>query len=645
MNTQAKFFLLLLFLSLILGMGIIIPGFLKIREFEFSEAEIYLRDRNALLYQEIQRSKGVLKDAGVTDIESYVSASKQKLIERHQSGEPDTRISTFIISKNGQALLSQQGQHVLALPTDLREIIASGDHEFAEYAAGAEKWRIVVDEDTDWGWSVVTAIAESEIYRDSNAYLKFVLFVSIGVLLAVLLVYMTLTRQIRHRFSNIIEGIKEYKLGQSAPDTEISESDEIGLLQRHIHTMMDGISQEMQARKETESALEAAKIEAENANRAKSEFLANMSHEIRNPLNSVIGFSELLSKTDMNQEQSEYLKYLMHASSNLTATINDILDLSKIEYGVVEIVPEHFNFADDIRKTFGLYLPQAQNKGLEMMCNISESVPEQIYGDRARCSEIVSNLLSNAIKYTNHGRITLDMNLEHESENLHVLRISVSDTGIGINKDEEKSIFRAFSQANVDGSSDQQLGKGVGLGLAIVRRLLNLMGGSIELESEPGKGSRFSVVIPFEKHAIQDTGIFDAPELESRQTSGLLALVADDDFLNQKYVEQILNQNGIETVLASDGKQALDKILAQEFDILLLDIRMPEMTGVEVMEYVRTQLPSPAKHTPIIALTANAYESDIKRYLDAGATSYMSKPYSAEELLDTIHNAIDTVAA
>ena len=636
---------MLLFLSIILGMGIIIPGFLKIREFEFNEAEIYLRDRNTLLHQEILRSKEVLKDAGVMDIESYVSASKQKLIERYQEGEADKRISTFIINEDGQALLTQQGLQALALSSSLRESIASSDSEFIEFNAGTEPWRVISNHEKDWGWSVVTAIAETEIYRDSNAYLRFVLFVSSGVLLAVLLVYMTLTRQIRRRFSSIIEGIKEYKLGQSAPVTETFAPDEIGLLQRHIHTMMDGISQEMRARKETESALEAAKIEAENANRAKSEFLANMSHEIRNPLNSVIGFSELLSKTDMNQEQKEYLKYLMHASSNLTATINDILDLSKIEYGIVEIVPEHFNFAEDVRKTFGLYLPQAKNKGLEMKCNIDGSVPEQIYGDRARCSEIVSNLLSNAIKYTNQGQITLDMNLDHQNETLHVLRICVSDTGIGISEEEEKTIFRAFSQANVDGNSDKQLGKGVGLGLAIVRRLLNLMGGSIDLESEPGKGSKFSVIIPFEKHTAQESVIFDVPAPESHPKSGLLALVADDDFLNQKYVEQILNQNGIETVLASDGKQALDRILAQEFDILLLDIRMPEMTGVEVMEYVRTQLPSPAKHTPIIALTANAYESDIKRYLDAGATSYMSKPYSAEELLNTIHTAIDSVAA
>lgn len=645
MNTQAKFFLMLLLLSIVLGMGIIIPGFLKIREFEFNEAESYLRDRNGLLQQDLARSKKVLEDAGVADIDSYVIASKNKLLERYRDSEPDARISTFILSEDRQFLLAQQGRNKLELSPGFATTDSETSAEIFEYKQGTDTWRVVSNRDEDWGWTVATAISDHEIYRESNAYLKFVLFVSSGVLLAVLLGYMTLTRQIRRRFRNIIEGIKQYKLGQQAPTVDTYESDEIGLLQHHIHTMMDSISEEMQARKETESALETAKIEAENANRAKSEFLANMSHEIRNPLNSVIGFSELLSKTKMDKEQSDYLKYLMHASSNLTATINDILDLSKIEYGVVEIIPQHFDFAEDVRKTYGLFRPQAENKGLNVECNISPQVPKQIYGDRARCSEIVSNLLSNAIKYTNHGRIVLDMGLDHETDRSQVLRISVTDTGIGISKEEEKTIFRAFSQVGGDRTSDQQLGKGVGLGLAIVRRLLNLMDGSIELESEPGKGSKFSVVIPFEKHVAQNIEVFDSPEPEPQTRPGLLALVADDDFLNQKYVEQILNQNGIDTVLANDGKQAVDKILAQDFDILLLDIRMPEMTGVEVMEYVRTKLPSPAKLTPIIALTANAYESDIKRYMDAGATSYMSKPYSAEELLETIHTAIDSVAA
>ncbi|MGB5707032.1 MAG: ATP-binding protein, partial [Arenicellales bacterium] len=413
----------------------------------------------------------------------------------------------------------------------------------------------------------------------------------------------------------------------------------------HIHTMMSRISKEIETRKETESALETARIEAENANRAKSVFLANMSHEIRNPLNSVIGFSELLSKTKMDKEQSGYLKYLMHASKNLSATINDILDLSKIEYGIVEIVPEHFNLAEEVRKTYGMYLPQGINKGLDMHCEINDQVPEQIYGDKARCSEIVSNLLSNAIKYTQQGHIRIEVNIDHETDSLHVLRIKVSDTGVGITEEEQGSIFQAFSQAGSNRNSDQQIGKGAGLGLAIVRRLVNLMNGSIELESKPGVGSTFSVVIPFEKHISQQGELFDAPETANRTRSGLTALVADDDFLNQKYVEEILTQNGIEAVLANDGKQALQKILANDFDVLLLDIRMPEMTGVEVMEYVRTKLPSPASETPIIALTANAYEDDIKRYYDAGATSCMSKPYSADDLLDTIQSAISSVAA
>jgi signal transduction histidine kinase/ActR/RegA family two-component response regulator len=632
-------------LSLVLGAGIIIPGFMKIREFEFNEAESYLHDKNKLLQQDVVRSINVLNDAGVTEIESYVTASKTEFIERYRRGKSDVRINTFIFDSDGNPLLVQNGAYSLDPSAALAAQVQTEDDRTSAHKFDGNTWRTVVSRDNDWGWSIVTAVSDQEIYRDSKSYLRFVLLVSTGVLLAVLAVYSTLTRQVRRRFGELIWGVKEYKLGQDPPRLDDSKPDEMGLLERHIHTMMSRISKEIETRKETESALEAARIEAENANRAKSVFLANMSHEIRNPLNSVIGFSELLSKTKMDKEQSGYLKYLMHASKNLSATINDILDLSKIEYGIVEIVPEHFNLAEEVRKTYGMYLPQGINKGLDMHCEINDQVPEKIYGDKARCSEIVSNLLSNAIKYTQQGHIRIEVNIDHETDSLHVLRINVSDTGVGITEEEQGSIFQAFSQAGSNRNSDQQIGKGAGLGLAIVRRLVNLMNGSIELESKPGVGSTFSVVIPFEKHISQQGELFDAPETANRTRSGLTALVADDDFLNQKYVEEILTQNGIEAVLANDGKQALQKILANDFDVLLLDIRMPEMTGVEVMEYVRTKLPSPASETPIIALTANAYEDDIKRYYDAGATSCMSKPYSADDLLDTIQSAISSVAA
>ncbi len=632
-------------LSLVLGAGIIIPGFVKIREFEYNEAESHLHEKNKLLQQDIVRSINVLNDAGVTEIESYVTASKTEVIERYQTSKPDDRINTFIFDSAGNPLLARNSPHALEPPANFVAQIQTKDDETLVHKFGGNTWRMVINRNNDWDWSVVTAVSDQEIYRDSKSYLRFVLLVSTVVLLAVLAVYSTLTRQVRRRFGELIWGVKEYKLGQKPPRMEVTKSDEMGLLERHIHTMMGRVSKEIETRKQTESALEAARIEAENANRAKSVFLANMSHEIRNPLNSVIGFSELLSKTNMDKEQSDYLKYLMHASNNLSATINDILDLSKIEYGIVEIVPQHFNLGEEVRRTYGMYLPQGNNKGLDMHCEINDQVPELIYGDKARCSEIVSNLLSNAIKYTQQGHIRIEVDIDHETDSLLVLRINVSDTGVGISEEEQRNVFQAFTQAGSDRNSDQQLGRGAGLGLAIVRRLVNLMNGSIKLESKPGVGSTFSVVIPFEKHTSHQGELFDAPEIAHRTRSGLTALVADDDFLNQKYVEQILTQNGIEAVLANDGKQALQKIMAHDFDVLLLDIRMPEMTGVEVMEYVRTKLPSPASETPIIALTANAYENDIKRYYEAGATSCMSKPYSADALLDTIQSAISSAAA
>ena len=389
--------------------------------------------------------------------------------------------------------------------------------------------------------------------------------------------------------------------------------------------------------KAVEASLLRAKEEAEAANRAKSEFLANMSHELRTPLNGVMGMMQLLQSTRLDEEQDEFVSMALRSSDRLTRLLSDILDISKIEAGKVEIVRETFSPAELAESVSDLFSLAAREKSLPLTFSLHPDLPQRLLGDVARVRQILFNLIGNSLKFTESGSITLEMT-PLGSPQAGALRVlfSVHDTGIGIPSDKFGELFKPFVQ--VEGSYTRRY-QGAGLGLAIVKRLVELMGGSIFVESEPGSGTSMHVALPFElPTAPQDH--MPAHSRDGETLPGLRILVAEDEPSNQLYMRRILEKSGHIVSLATNGRQAVDVWKEGDFDLILMDIQMPVMGGTEAVrliraEEVRTGRPA----VPIIALTAYAMAGDRERFMALGMDDYIGKPAGSDALAATIARA------
>jgi len=494
-----------------------------------------------------------------------------------------------------------------------------------------------------------TSIAEEAEHATRNG-----LFVVAGLFIALFTLLFFLQRDIVTPIMRYVQGLDRIARGErhlNLPKARLKELNDIRDAVERSATLMTQLAvrtQEMEAanlaletevetRKRTQHDLAQAKERAESADRAKSEFLAGMSHEIRTPMNSMLGMADLILETDPTPIQRKYIEIFRSSGDMLLGIINDVLDLSKIEAGQVELEKVLFDLEEFLVRTRKIVAGRAEQKGLDFIIDVGPGVPQTLIGDTTRLRQVLVNLIDNGVKFTDEGEIRLSIQ-RAASDVYDRLTFAVIDTGIGIPDEAQEQIFQRFTQA--DSSTTRQYG-GTGLGLAICRRLVELMGGTIQLESTPGQGSAFHFTLQFdlleEPKVVEQNIVPQDDPLTALATTTANILIAEDSESNQALIELYFKQTNCNLTFAADGSEAVELYQEKPFALILMDIQMPVMDGHEATRQIRAiETEKGLAPVPIVAVTANAFKEDQERCMEAGCTDYLAKPVSKPTLLEIV---------
>jgi len=417
--------------------------------------------------------------------------------------------------------------------------------------------------------------------------------------------------------------------------TNVELISDLQCAQNNLESVNVELKDEIEHVRKMEIELEKAKDKAEQLSEAKSDFLAKMSHEIRTPMNGVIGTLQLLELTDLDEKQKHYARTASSSAESLLSILNDILDISKIEAGKLHIENVSFDFKELVSDVITSQIISAEQQENVLRYEIDENCPNMLSGDPTRIRQILINLISNAIKFTKNGEITVHLSVLSDTGNQVEIKFGVGDTGIGISDEIQKKLFTPFTQA--DESTTRKYG-GTGLGLAIVKQLVEKMGGGYGVESEIEKGSLFWVSIPFDKTLAETESKPEAQERKVVELSGTVLLVEDNP-VNQMVATKMLENMGLEVVVASNGEEALDTFGKEQFNLVLMDCQMPVMDGFNATKQLRVFEENNNKGpVPVIAMTANVMQGDKERCLNAGMDDYLGKPVNMVQLEEKLQH-------
>ena len=447
-------------------------------------------------------------------------------------------------------------------------------------------------------------------------------------------------------YHELFNQVIQQKENGSIEETRINELGETEYLLRNLYPILDdageismviGYNTNITDRVKAEQELVEAKKLTEEASKAKEIFLANMSHEIRTPMNGILGLANLLDKTPLTQQQQKLVKLINDSSSNLLVVVNDILNIEKIASGKLELEQVPFHLIEKVAVTIESFQYKAVEKGISLEFVNQNNIDEVVIGDPYRLSQILNNLIGNAIKFTEKGSVIVYLNPIEKNADTYKINISVKDSGIGIAPEKLEEIFSPFKQA---ASAITRKFGGTGLGLSICKNLVELQGGSIHVESTPDKGSTFSFRIPYQAGNLSMLQV-EKITTDFSSLNGKKILLAEDLELNHFIVESLLQEKGCTVVSVGDGTLAIKKIEETNFDLILMDISMPVMDGLEATRIIRKNADPKKSTIPIIALTANALKGDEAHFIEAGMNGYISKPFKESALLNTIMGALN----